>query len=222
MLNRFCYFVINQIFMRNLFLFILLIILFSACKKKELTFTIKGKITDSTFSTGLSGAKLNIEEISSNGSTEGKIAEITIPENGEYELTFKRNSAIKYIVTITKANYFTITEHISFSDFSTEEPLVKNYSTTAKSWVKLIFNNLSPNSEFDLLRYIKQVGKEGCEECCSKTEQEIYGTGTTTRYCINDGNSKYSYYYWSENPSSQGLKEIITPAFDTVELILNY
>jgi hypothetical protein len=177
---------------------------------------------DTSFSTGLGGAKLSIEEISSNGSTDGIIAELIIPADGSYEITFKRNSAIKYIVMVEKENYFSIYDQLSFSQFSTEEPLVKDYSTTAKSWAKLVFVNQSPSSEFDLLRYVKQEGKENCKECCSKAEQEIYGAGSKTFFCVNDGNTKYSYYYWSTNPASQGLKEIFTPAFDTVELILNY
>jgi hypothetical protein len=192
-----------------------------SCKKKELTFTLKGSVTDNTFATSLAGAKLTLEEIPS-GATEGAIYELIIPADGNYELNFKRTSAIKYILTITKENYFTVSEEISFSDFSTEEALVKNYSTTAMAWVKLRFVNQTPNSNNDLLRYIKQSGKVNCEICCPSVEQEIYGIANETRYCVNDANTIYSYYYWSENPSSQGLKEIMTPAFDTVELVLNY
>lgn len=203
-----------------LFLFVLSLS-FISCKKKELSFTLKGNVSDNTFSTSLSGAKLTLEEIPS-GATEGSIYELIIPADGNYELNFKRTSAIKYILTITKENYFTVSEEISFSDFSTEEPLVKNYSTTAKAWVKLRFVNQTPNSNDDLFRYIKQSGKVNCDICCPSVEQEIYGIANETRYCVNDANTVYSYYYWSENPSSQGLKEIMTPAFDTVELVLNY
>ncbi len=193
-----------------------------SCKKKELNFTLKGTVTDHTFGGGLNGAVLNLEEISSNGKNLGVVAEATISSDGNYELTFKRNSSLKYILTVTKPNYFNIFEEIPFGDFSTEEDLVKNYSSKAKAWVKLTFNNNAPILESDFLHYTKQEGKQDCEECCPKTEQEVTGITGKTIYCLNDGNTTYSYSYLSNSTPTPAFKTIVTPAFDTVEIITNY
>lgn len=201
-----------------LFLFSLGLI---ACKKKELTFTIKGTVSDNSFGGGLNGATLILKEISSgNSSVAENIAEIVLPADGTYEITFPRRSAIKYTLSIVKKNYFEIYEEISFSEFSTEEALVKNYGTTAKAWVKIHFVNNTPVVG-DELKFIKQQGKEGCSECCPVIERFAL-TPDTTFYCLNDGNSIYSYYYWATNPVDMGEKSITTVAFDTVEILHNW
>lgn len=209
-------------FMKNIFFIIIFFLLFIGCKKKKLTFNFKGEVTDLTLSKSLSGATLTFEEILANGTSTILISDQILGEDGRFEFEFERKSALKYTVTISKENYFTVYEEIPFGDFSTEKTLVKNYKTTAKSWVKLVFKNVVPSSESDLLRYIKQLGKVNCETCCPNTEQQIYGIADEFRFCVNDANTVYSYYYWSQNPNNTGTKEIYTPAFDTVELVLNY
>ncbi|MFN5417720.1 MAG: hypothetical protein ACK5B9_11735 [Flavobacteriia bacterium] len=199
-----------------------LILMLSSCKKKEFTFTLKGSVDDKTFSTALVGAKIYLEEVIPGSTSEPIIHETTVASDGSYEFTFARNKATEYIVTIVKQNYFDIVEHISFSDFSTEEPLVKNFETTAMAWVKLIFNNVAPSAIDDDLRYTKQQGKVSCSMCCPTSEQHIYGLGQQSVICVNDGNTSYSYLYFSTNPVSNGIEEIYTPAFDTVELIKNW
>lgn len=203
-------------------LFALLILISSSCKKKEFSFTLKGTVTDKTFSTALVGAKIYLEEVIPESTSEPIIHETTVGSDGSYEFTFARNKATKYIVTIVKHNYFDILETINFSDFSTEEPLIKNFETTAMAWVKLTFVNVSPSSIDDELRYTKQQGKAGCSVCCPTSEQHIYGLGQQSVICVNDGNTKYSYLFFSTNPVSNGISEIYTPAFDTVELIQNW
>jgi hypothetical protein len=209
--------------MRIIILIFLLCLTFFSCKKKELTFQFKGTVSDLTFNKGLEGAVLTLEEVAANGSSNStQIINTTIGADGAFDFTFKRNSAIKYKLKITKKDYFTISEDIPFSDFSTESPLVKNYSSYGKSWVKLRFVNQAPFLSSDLFRFVKQEGKEGCEECCPIYEREFLGIVDTTIYCINDGNTVYSYYYWSQNPNAAGLESITTIAFDTVEIVKYY
>ena len=209
--------------MKKYFYAVVLISIIFSCKKKELTFTLKGAVTNNTLGGALNGGILRLEEISSNGTSLGIISELTIPDDGNYEITFKRNNSLKYILTIEKENYFKISDEISFSEFSTEEPLIQNYATNAKAWVKLRFNNTAPSNASDVLTYTKQEGKQDCEDCCAKSEQTITGLGEKIVYCLNDGNTNYSYRYSSVNPTAILVeKSIYTPAFDTVELLLNY
>lgn len=203
--------------------FILIFLVFLGCKKKEFTFTLKGVVDDKTFSTALIGATITLEEFIAGGSTSDDLTHTTtVAADGSYEFVFERKKATKYTITIQKSNYFDISDEIPFSDFSTEEPLIKNYGTTAKAWVKLIFINDVPSTDFDEFKFTKQQGKEDCAECCSAAEQSFYGKAQQEYMCVNDGNTTYSYYYFATNPNDNGLMEINTPAFDTVELIKHW
>jgi hypothetical protein len=145
----------------------------------------------------------------------------TIGSDGLYSFTFPRDKMEKYVLVITKLNYFDISEEVFFSSLTTKEDNVRDYSTKAKAWVKLTFFNSNP-APGDQLKYIKQAGKEGCSECCSDAEQFLIGAINTSIYCVNDGNTDYSYYYWLIGTSNQGLKSAYTTAFDTVEISLTY
>ena len=203
----------------SLYLIFFLPLIFS-CKKKEFSFTLKGTVKDETFATFLAGASVSLEEVLSSGSSNSEfIHKTTVSSDGTYELTFPRNKATKYILKIEKENYFEIYQEIPFSDFSTEEALVRDYQTNAKAWVKLRFINSLPSSPTDEFRYTKQQGKSGCTECCPTSEQKIIGTQEYSVICPNNGNTIYSYYYFATNPAANGLEEINTPAFDTVELV---
>lgn len=196
------------------------LLLMPSCKKKELTFTLKGTVSDQTFNVPLAGAKVSLEEILEIGNSNDEIIhETVVASDGTYELEFTRRKATKYILRIEKENYFTIYKEISFSAFSTEEALVVVSSTTAKSWVKLVFINEAPADSLDVFRFQRTKGKADCDECCPGTEQSIYGLDTREFLCANDGNTLYEYQYFQTAPAEIGFKEILTPAFDTVEII---
>ncbi len=197
---------------------IALFLLFS-CKKKELSFTLEGKVIDQTFNTTLSGAKVSLEEVLEIGSNDDLVHESKVASDGTFSLEFKRRKATKYILRIEKENYFTIYKEIPFSDFSTEEALNLTLSTTAKAWVKLTFINEPPAAGTDSFRFIKIKGKSGCDECCADEEQILYGTETQQFIFENDGNAYFSYQYFQVAPVENGFREIVTPAFDTVEIV---
>lgn len=206
--------------MRLISLIACITILFS-CKKGNAEFTIKGTITDATFQQGLSGASVSLYQVPSGTNTAELIGSATLTSDGSYTFTFERQKMDKYILTVAKSNYFSLSETINFSSLSIEDDNVRNYSTTAKSWVKLHFYNLNP-SDLDQLDYIKQQGKQSCAECCPATYQYLYGAVDTSIYCINDGNTVYSYLYSVYGTTDQGIKSVTTAAFDTTELYLSY
>lgn len=200
---------------------IFLILLAISCKKGQADFVLKGTITDLTFNQNLNGAEIKLYQVPVATTQQQLISTTTIGTDGAYSFTFPRDRMEKYIITINKTNYFEIIETVYFSDLTTKEDNIRNYSTKAKAWVKLVFFNSSPMPG-DQLKYIKQAGKEGCAECCSDTEQILNGPVNTSIYCINDGNTDYSYYYWVLGTANQGLKSAYTTAFDTVEISLTY
>lgn len=207
--------------MKRIAFIICVLSLVVSCKKGTADFVLKGTVTDNTFSMNLSGAMIYLYQVPAGTSQQDLIASATVGSDGQYSFTFPREKMDKYILKVSKTGYFEIENIVYFSELTIEEENIKNMSTTAKSWVKLTFLNINP-SQSDQLKYIKQEGKENCAECCTDAEQNYYGALDTSIYCINDGNTNYSYYYWIIPSSNQGLKTAYTAAFDTTEIILNY
>jgi hypothetical protein len=210
--------------MRYISLILLAALVTASCKKdKQIEFTLNGLITDATFGGGLDGATVTLTEISVGGASPSQqVASATLDASGGYSFTFQRNKVEKYILQVDKPNYFSITAEIPFSSFSTEKPLVKTYSTNAKAWVKIHLVNDAPALPTDELIFRKQAGKTDCNECCTNAEQSFEGLIDTVLYCVNNGNTTYSFYYNVTGTADQGIHQIETTAFDTVEMVLNY
>lgn len=199
----------------------LAILMLFSCKKGAGTFTLKGKISDFTFNTGLDSAELKLYKVPVGSPTEILIESITLGEDGTFSFSFPRERMEKYILRVTKNSYFTIDETIYYSDLSIENENVRNYGTTAKSWVELRFLNTNPLAN-DQFRYTKQEGYQGCAECCPSTEQIYFGALDTSIYCINKGNTIYSIYYNVIGTNNQGIKQVTTVPFDTTQIYFSY
>lgn len=202
-------------------LIITCLIVLQSCKKGSANFTIKGVITDATFHQGLSGASISIYQYPTGSNTPSLIESTTLGSDGSYSFTFKRDKMEKYLIKVEKDLYFSLNEIVYFSSLSIEDDNVRNYSTTAKSWVRLRFLNESP-SDSDELQYIKQQGKVSCSECCPASYQYLYGAVDTSIYCINDGNTVYSYLYSVVNTTNTAILSTTTIPFDTTEIYLAY
>lgn len=191
------------------------------CKKGKTDFTLRGILSDSTFGQTLSGATVKLYEIEAGGTGINLIGQSTTSSDGSYTFTFPRNQAESYTLTAEKINYFSIDETIYFSDMSIEEDNIRDYSTTAKAWVKLRFKNESPAAGTDLTTYIKLSGKSGCPECHPNDEQYLVGVIDTVINCATDGNTIFSYLY-DVIGGPEGEKSANAVAFDTTEIILTY
>lgn len=196
-----------------------LVFAFISCKKGVADITLKGIVTDSTFGTSHSGASIKIYENLAGGSGTNLLGSSNIASDGSYSFTFPRNKAESYTISSSKHLYFDVNELVYLSDLTITEDNVRNFSTTAKSWVNLHFVSSSNFS----VQYNKQNGKQDCEECCPIEAQTLPGNLDTMIYCINDGNSNYSYFYNILGSGGiNGTRNAVTPAFDTVEILLNY
>ena len=191
-----------------------------SCKKGKADFTLKGVITDLSFNSGLSGATIKLYEVEAGGGAINLIGTTNVSD-GNYSFTFPRNKVESYQLIVEKQNYFDFNETVYFADLTISEDNIRNFSITAKSWVNLHFVNTNP-SPTDQLQYIRTQGKKDCEECCPTNNQMLTGAVDTNIYCINDGNTIYSYDYWVIGMGINGTKSITTIPFDTVELLLNY
>lgn len=201
----------------SLLVLLLAVLSLTACKKGKANFTLKGVVTDATFSTGLSGAKVYIYEVMAGGSDSNLLGTATLGSDGSYSFTFPRNAAESYIIQIRKDNYFDQNIVLPFSELTIEEDNVRNYSTTAKSWAGLHFVTTNTSA---VLKFTRQQGKSGCDECCLPGETIISGAIDTILYCPNDGNTIYSYNY--QAGGLFGIKSVTTVAFDTSYVTLSY
>jgi len=207
--------------MRQFIPVVLLAILLFSCSKKKGEFTIKGAVTDGTFGQSLTGAAVKLYQIPAGSTDEKLVGSVMTDAQGNYSFSFPREKMEKYRVVITKDLYFSREEIVYFSELSLDQDYIRNSSTTAMAWAKLTFHNLNA-SPSDHFQYIKQNGKANCPECCPTTYQDYYGALDTSIYCINDGNTNYSYMYWVLGTSVTGTQTVFTTAFDTVEVVLNY
>ncbi len=208
--------------MKNILLISMIFLTLISCKKKELTFSMAGMVTDATFGQKLNGASITLFQKPAGGGVMKVVGNASLGSDGSFKFTFKREQAEKFFIQVQKENYFDVYEAISYDDFSTENELVRNYSTTAKSWVKLRFKNVLPSDISDNLKWTKQQGKSNCPTCCSQEQQLLMGIVDTTFTFISDGNTTFSYLYNASNPTTNGIKEITTIPFDTVSMVLEY
>ncbi|MFZ9028404.1 MAG: hypothetical protein ACO2Z9_05270 [Crocinitomicaceae bacterium] len=207
--------------MRTLLILLIITSFTAGCKKGKSDFVLRGTISDATFSQPLSGGTVKLYEVEAGGGNQTLLETATIGNDGSYSFTFPRNKVENYILTIEKENYFKNQTVIPFNDMTIKDDNIKDLSTTAKSWAKITLFNTNPQQS-DHLAIIKQQGKDNCEECCSSSQVDFYGTIDTSFYCANDGNTTYQFFYQLVGTSIQGLKSDVTTAFDTTEITLQY
>lgn len=207
--------------MRALLLLFITTTLIAGCRKGKSDFTLKGTISDATFSQPLSGGTVKLYEVEAGGGNQTLLQSASLGNDGSYSFTFPRNKVENYILTIQKENYFDNQTVILFNDMTIQEDNIKDLSTTAKSWAKITLFNTNPQQS-DHLAIIKQQGKNDCSECCSSSQVDFYGAIDTSFYCANDGNTTYQFFYQLVGTGIQGLKSGVTTPFDTTEITLQY
>ncbi len=201
----------------RLFLLCSTLLLATACKK-NISYTIKGTVTDLSLSGKLQNATVELLTYSQ-GNTTGTVLQSSATDSeGNYSFTFDRDRYDKIEIKVIKNNYFSSSNSVLFSDLTSKEDYVMDLSLYARSWVKLRFMS-DGNKD---AKYIRQEGKKDCDECCTNGEVFIYNASDTSIYCINNGNTIYRIYYNVLGSQTQGPLSTTTVAFDTTELLINY
>ncbi len=201
-----------------LFLGALLMVLSFSCKKKNLKYTIKGTITDSSFNAPLSGAKVTISVTTTSNGTPVQKATVTTDASGNYSYELERDKIQNVVISVDKDNYFSDGTTTTLDNLSLDDDNTFNYSVYAKSWVRLHF--LSDGTK--TIKYYKQSGKNGCEECCTMGEVQLNNVTDQSVYCINDGNTLYKIFYDVQGTSNNGTLSVNTVPFDTTDILISY
>ena len=196
----------------------LLMVLSFSCKKKNLKYIIKGTVTDSSFNTPLSGAKVTIYVTTISNNTPVQKVALTTDASGNYSYELDRDKLQSVVISVEKDNYFSEGTTTTLDNLSLDNDNTFNYSVYAKSWVRLHF--ISDGTK--TIKYYKQVGKNGCAECCPTGEIQLDNVIDQSVYCINNGNSSYEIYYDVQGTSNNGTLSVITAPFDTTDLTISY
>lgn len=191
------------------------------CEKGTGSFVFTGTVSDLTFNQGLEGAQIKLYKVPIGTSDEIFVQNITLSSTGTYKFEVPRERMERYILRVQKDLYFPIEKEVYYSELSIQSDNIFDLNTKAQSWAKIHFKNLNPNPT-DHFRYIKQEGLAACASCCPSTTQDFYGPLDTTFYCLNNGNTTYSLFYWEMNTSNNGQKSTFTTAFDTTLIEVIY
>jgi hypothetical protein len=206
---------------KNSILIISFLIFLSSCTK-ELYFNIKGTITDKSLNANLKDCRLVLKKVDPSGSILEEPLFDFVLSDGKYDISFKRDKALKYILTIEKENYFTISDEIYFDKLSAKDPNIKNYETYAKAWVKFHTKNtfIANPSDIFTFYFLEKVGN--CDECCQEDKVTITGAVENIFYCLYEGGKNYKLRYTVSSPFEQTDFYISPVAFDTITFYKEY
>ncbi|WP_343633528.1 carboxypeptidase-like regulatory domain-containing protein [Fluviicola sp.] len=196
----------------------LLMVLSFSCKKKDLKYTIKGTIMDSSYNIPLSGAKVTISVTTANNSTPVQKVALTTDASGNYSYELEREKLQSVIISVEKDNYFSDGTTTTLDNLSLENDNTLNYGLYAKSWARIHFVSDGTKT----IKYYKQVGKNGCTECCPSGEMQLANVTDYSVYCINNGNTQYQVFYDVQGTSNNGTLSVNTVPFDTTEILISY
>ena len=191
------------------------------CEKGTGEFRIKGTVTDNTFNQALGAAQISLYKVPIGTSDELFVKSMMLSSNGNYEFVVPREKMERYVLRLNKDLYFPIEKEVFYSELSIQNDNIFDLNTKAMAWAKIHFKNLNPTPT-DHFRYIKQEGLAACLSCCPSTTQNFYGPLDTTFYCLNNGNTIYSLFYWEMNTPNNGQKSTFTTAFDTTDIEVIY
>jgi hypothetical protein len=201
-----------------LFFGALILIIGFSCKKKNLKYTIKGVIYDSSFNTPLSGATVTISITSTTSTVAVQKVALTTDAAGNYSYELDREKLQNVIISVSKNNYFTEGTTTTLENLTLEEDNTFNYNLYAKSWARLHFVSDGTKT----IKYFRQTGKNGCEECCPAGEIQLANITDYSVYCINNGNTPYQIFYDVQGTTNNGSLSVNTVPFDTTEILISY
>jgi len=202
--------------------FILLIALLG-CKKDPIQFKIAGKINDTSFNTGLSGASVAIYQVLAGTTKKVLVTTVTTDSDGNYTVAFNRDQVEKYYIDCSKDNYFSTEKLVYFSDLTTDKTNTVNIDIEAIATVNWVIKNQPPAQATDIFQIQKLNGKTDCDACCVNKIYEYDGASINeTLTCQTKGNTYLKFIKIDKQLNSSTLDSIYCPAFQSVNYPVNY
>jgi hypothetical protein len=209
--------------MTKIFTLLIALVLFIACKNdNNLQFHLKGIVINSITNTTISGGKVSVYSTPANSNVPKFEGSATITANGDYSISVDRDQYTSLQLHVEKEGYFKEIKTVLFAELKATEDNIFNLTTSARSWIRFNIKNANNPSSSDEFKFLKSAGKQGCSGCCENGFTFLYGALDTNITCINDGGSYFSYYYWVNGNEVFGSDSVITPAFDTLIVSIEY
>lgn len=202
-----------------LFLFFFAIA-FSACKKKNINFVLKGNVSALAIGGNLENIEVKIFTSSLGNAFESLNSQTVTDASGNYSIEIERDKYEKITVQLSKSNFFTLRKTYSFDDFSTAQANELNYKMSPQSWTKFVLKNNAPLQD-DELKIQKIGGKTDCEECCEHGFYFFHGDIDTSFICANDGGTYMKFHYWI-NGSDHVFDSVYNVPFETITYTISY
>ena len=194
------------------------LLLFSACKKKEIPTErrVFGQVTE--FGTDIPIAEATIELYSSGtdgiGSSTLLEKTVTTDQNGRFEMNFATEDISSVAVKADK--YFDSIEHFLNPGKDNEE----NFVLDPHAWLHLQVKNVAPADEFDRINLSSSVSST------PGSPENLIGVEVNQNYILQKrGNRATGLYWWAYNSGilqTEHADTILIPAHDTLYYEINY
>ncbi len=181
-------------------LFLLLLLVLFACKKKEENYTIAGTIVNPEINAPVASAKISLwgTKISSGvvQNQQEKIGETYSALNGSFEFRFDKQvySTLKLIVQ--HHSHFNAEKTINPNDLSPNKPYSIQVNLHAVSWLKTTIKNVGAQNHQDKLVYRLGLPYDDCTDCCSEQQRIFTGIGVDTTWTCPVYGGKHVSILW--------------------------
>jgi hypothetical protein len=203
--------------MRFAFPFFLISILFVACEKDPIQYTVEGTITTS-LGGPLSGAEVELSQnIFSANTTNNYYSpagnEVT-DANGKYSMTFLREKVVEFEFSVSKLDYFPYTASLNTTQIKTDKINELNVTLDPKAYVQFNITNTWPNDE-DEFKLIIQNFREGCNTCATNTTLYLNGAIDTTINYTTTGGVYARFIYINVTGGGSKIDSVFATPFET-------
>ncbi|MGB1031079.1 MAG: hypothetical protein ACPGWM_00630 [Flavobacteriales bacterium] len=212
-----------------MFLVLIALGLFACKKENDGQLKIEGKISDSRNGTGVSSARVNLnEQVLDGGSFSSAFTQAgttTTSGGGTFEVQFDRRNAVTYELEVKKEGFFDKVYTINPENVPTTEAYTKNGILTPIATLQMRLVNTNPLNQYDRIRFRNlNANFEDCE-CCDNEFVVLDGTNVDSVFQCNlhgDYLIKYVWEVTKNDTTSTYIDSLYCPAFMTSELEITY
>ena len=214
----------SKLYMKAKHLIFILVILFTSimpfsCNKGNLSYTFKGKMTESIGQSPLKDVEIKLyQKVINNGAASSTytFAGTDMSDNsGNYEIIIDRQKVTAFKIEFEKENYFPLSLEVSSADISTENANQFDQELDAMTWINFQLKNNFP-LETDHFKLIKQTFREDCEGCTVNSVMDFYGPLDTSFTYPTTAGEYVKFIYVNVTNGTSTFDSIYTTPFETI------
>ncbi|MFN0032490.1 MAG: hypothetical protein ACKVOR_10045 [Flavobacteriales bacterium] len=207
---------------------ILLIFIFSSCKKEETDFQLQGRVTDGRSGQLIPGAQAEVMKQIVGGGTFGATYSTAVSglsdASGCFSLSWPRENFAALKLKISKNQYITNEDELVVSDFDGGQLLTHDMTIFPEAFVQVQIANIGESAVDDEFIFTFTNAQFDCV-CCANGYKTFEGAAVdTTWQCKLYGDSwlKYQKQVYTAAGDTIVNDSVWCPAFNTTALTLYY